>query len=551
MLTHLLIKNYALIESLEMEPSSGLNTITGETGAGKSIMLGAIGLLLGNRADTKVLYRDEDKCVIEGTFDLTAYKLKAVFEEEDVDYEDITVIRREISPAGKSRAFVNDTPVRLESLKALGTALMDVHSQHDTLALGEHSFQLKLVDAYAANDGLRQQYTTLYREYRKAKKALEALEAEAEEIRKEADYHQFLFDELHKAKLQADEQGELEEELKVLENAEEIKTALQQSIGLMEEPDQGINAFLHQALAAMKPLAGLGSLYAELHQRLDSVAIELRDWVKEAETAELDVEHDPDRLRFVQDRLSLIYKLQQKHSVDNVADLLAIYADLEGKVAKVANLDDDLETARAAATAAETQLTEAADKLTDSRTGVFSTICRELELLLAGLGMPDALLSIENRKVAPTPTGTDEISVLFSANKGIPAQELRQVASGGEFSRLMFAIKYVLADKMALPTMIFDEIDTGVSGEIALKMGAMMQTMARTHQVITISHLPQVAAKGDAHYFVYKDASAARTVSRIRRLAEDERTEAIARMIGGDQPSAHALESARELLAKP
>ena len=550
MLTHLTIKNYALIEHLSMEPAAGFNTITGETGAGKSIMLGAIGLLIGNRADTKALFDEEAKCVIEGTFQVGAYGLQALFEQEEIDYEAETVIRREITPAGKSRAFVNDTPVRLETLRELGSALMDVHSQHETLALSEHSFQLKLVDAYANNEGLRQGYLTAYKEYKKARKALDKLTAEADEIRKEADYHTFLFEELEQAKLQADEQPDLEEELKTLENAEEIKTALQQALALLEEPDQGINTLLHNATSAMKPLAGLGKVYHELHTRLDSVAIELRDWVKEAESAEDKVELDPERLQFVQDRLSLIYKLQQKHHVDSNAALLEIHADLEQKVAKVTNLDEDLRNAQAAAESTEAQMREQATALTESRTRVFSTICRELEVLLAGLGIPDALLSIENREVAPTPTGLDEISVLFSANKGVKAQELRQVASGGEFSRLMFAIKYVLADKTALPTMIFDEIDTGVSGEIAMKMGAMMQTMAKNHQVVTISHLPQVAAKGQKHYFVYKDASASRAVSKIKALEGENRIQAIAQMIGGENPSASAMESARELLGQ-
>ncbi|HAA15782.1 MAG TPA: DNA repair protein RecN [Cytophagales bacterium] len=548
MLTHLSIKNYALIEQLELEPSAQFNTITGETGAGKSIMLGAIGLLLGNRADTKSLYDESNKCVIEGTFEIEAYGLEALFEEEELDYEAKTVIRREITPAGKSRAFVNDTPVRLEGLRELGAALMDIHSQHDTLALGEHGFQLMLVDAYAANEELKATYRIAYQDFKKAQKALEQLQSEAAEIRKEADYHQFLFSELDQAQFQAEEQTELEAELKVLENAEEIKNGLQQSINFLEEPDQGISSLLHNALAAMKPLQNMGTVYNELHQRLDSVAIELRDWVKEAESADLEVELDPERLTLVQDRLSLIYKLQQKHGVDSVAGLLAIYTDLEAKVAKVTNLDDDLAKAAEEAELAEADMRKHAATLTESRTRVFSAICRELEVLLSGLGMPDALMSIENREVSPGPNGIDEISVLFSANKGIATQELKQVASGGEFSRLMFAIKYVLADKMALPTMIFDEIDTGVSGEIAKKMGSMMQAMAKGHQVITISHLPQVAAKGDAHFFVYKDTSAARTVSRIKMLEGWDRMQAIAQMIDGDNPSASALESAKELL---
>ncbi|MEL6534901.1 MAG: AAA family ATPase, partial [Bacteroidota bacterium] len=452
MLTQLSIKNYALIEQLELVPSAQFNTITGETGAGKSIMLGAIGLLLGNRADTKSLYDETNKCVIEGVFSIEAYGLQSLFEEEELDYEATTVIRREITPAGKSRAFVNDTPVRLEALRELGAALMDVHSQHDTLALGDHGFQLTLVDAYAENEELRATYHAAFQDYRKARKALEELQAEAAEIRKEADYHQFLFSELDQAQFQAGEQEELEAELKVLENAEEIKNGLQQSINLLEEPDQGIATLLHNALAAMKPLQELGDGYKELHQRLDSVAIELRDWVKEAESADLEVELDPERLTLVQDRLSLLYKLQQKHGVDTIAALLEIHADLEGKVAKVTNLDEDLENTAASAKATEEAMRKCAAALTESRTRVFSAICRELELLLAGLGIPDALMSIENKEVTPSASGVDEISVLFSANKGIAAQELRQVASGGEFSRLMFAIKYVLADKMALPT---------------------------------------------------------------------------------------------------
>lgn len=550
MLTHLSIKNYALIERLEMEPAKGFNTITGETGAGKSIMLGALGLLLGNRADTKSLFDSEAKCIIEGSFHIAPYGLTQLFEKEELDHEDLTVIRREITPAGKSRAFVNDTPVRLETLRELGAALMDIHSQHDTLALGENSFQLKLVDAYAQNEHLLNQYQVTFKTYQSAKKSLVQLQEEASSLKKEAEYNQYLFDELDKAKLVADEQVTLEEELKVLENAEEIKKAFQQALNLMEEPDQGISTMLHGVLGAIKPIGNLSPAYQEIFERLESTAIELADWVKEVEHTDEGVEHDPQRLNFLQDRLSLIYKLQQKHSLSSISELIVLYEELGVKVSKVANLDEELAQAKNAADLAEGTMREAAQALSESRTQVFSSICRELELLLAGLGIEDALLAIEQIKVAPNSTGTDEINVLFSANKGVQAQELKQVASGGEFSRLMFAIKYILADKMALPTMIFDEIDTGVSGEIAIKMGDMMKTMAEKHQVITISHLPQVAAKGNKHYFVYKDTSSHRTISRIKSLSGEERTVAIAQMISGENPTTTALQSARELLAQ-
>ena len=548
MLTKLSIKNYALIAALEMHPAATLNIVTGETGAGKSIMLGAIGLLLGKRADTKVLFDDSKKCIIEGEFDISALALQDFFEEASLDYESLSIIRREISPNGKSRAFVNDTPVTLEILKRLGLLLMDVHSQHDNLLLGKQDFQLMLIDAYAQNQSALTAYQLTYRNFKKAQKALEELKATAQQLGKEADYNNFLLEELSKASLQENEQEQLEKEIQILEHAEEIKLQLNQALEVLQNAEISVVSGLQQAQSNFQQLGKYTDKYQELHERLSSAFIELNDIVGEAEREEGLVEYDPQQIEEVRNRLGLIYQLQQKHQVSSNADLISIQRELEEKSQQVQNLDDALANAEKALTKSEKELKTAATVLTKSRAKVFNEITEKIVVLLHDLGMPDATLQIASELVAPGPKGADEIQLLFSANKGIAPQALKDAASGGEFSRLMFCIKYVLAGKMALPTIIFDEIDTGISGEIALKLGEMMKNMAEKHQVLSISHLPQIAAKGDAHYFVYKDSSAAKTISKIRVLDKEARVEAIAKMIGGDSPSATAYESAKELM---
>lgn len=550
MLKHLVIKNYALIRALEISPASGLNVITGETGAGKSIMLGAIGLLMGHRADTKVLWNDEEKCIIDGVFDIRHYKLQRLFKSEDLDYDDETVLRREISPGGKSRAFINDTPVTLDVMKKIGGRLLDIHSQHETLLLANQDFQLSLIDAYAGNDRLRQAYEDTWDAFVKARKALDKLTREADSLREEADFVNFQLEELTSAELEDDtEQETLEAEQKVMDHAGEIKLKLQQATDILNGAEFASRATLGEARQQLQSIGAFGNTYETLYSRLDSLLIELDDIIAEAEKAGEDVEFDPERAEVVKERLSLLYRLQKKHRLNDVKELIALRDDLAEKAAVTSNLDGALAQAAKTFEAAQAALQAAASQLSASRSKTFNALTKKLETLLKELGIANASLAIDHQTVPPTASGTDEVNILFSANKGIAPQPLARVASGGEFSRVMFALKYVMAERTSLPTLILDEIDTGVSGEIALKLGKLMQTMAAHHQLITITHLPQVAAQGGMHYFAYKDHSADKTASNIRMLTKQERIEEIAQMIGGANPSKIALQGARELLA--
>lgn len=549
MLKHLTIRNYALIKHLEMEPSANLNVITGETGAGKSIMLGAIGLLMGNRADTKVLWDENEKCVTEGTFQLKNEILKSVFIEEDLDYDTTTVIRREISPGGKSRAFINDTPVTLEVMKRIGNLLMDIHSQHETLQLGQQTFQLKLVDAYAENRNLLEAYTNKWTIFLKAKKALETLSSEAETLRQESDYIRFQLDELQKANLEEAEQDSLESELKIMEHAGEIKTRFLQILELVNNSQYASLNSLSEARSHLQVVSSFSSRYEELYKRLDSVVIELADVANEIEREGDAVEFDPERSESIKERLSSLYRLLKKHRVQNVKELIAIQESLQQKDTITANLDEALLAAKKNFEDSQKLVNAAALKLSESRKKSFPSLCKQISKLLHELGMPNAIFEIDFRTTEPSPSGIDRIEIIFSANKGIAPRPLAQVASGGEFSRVMFCIKYVMAAKTAMPTLVLDEIDSGISGEVAIKLGSLMKGMSHAHQIISISHLPQIAAKGDTHYFVYKDNSAAKTVSSIKRLSDPERIQEIAKMIGGAKPSKVALENAQELLA--
>jgi DNA repair protein RecN (Recombination protein N) len=551
MLINLFIKNYALIRELEMQPDPELSIITGETGAGKSIMLGAIGLLLGNRADTRVLYDEGEKCVIEGTFDVPDHdSLAHVFEEEELDYDRTNIIRREISPSGKSRAFVNDTPVTLDTLRKIGNLLVDVHSQHDTLQLGSIEYQLYIIDTYAQNQVLQEDYRQSYKKYKKFQHTYEDLMVNADSLRKELDYNKFLLDELTEADLTANEEQELlEDQLKMLENAEEIKIKLNTAIDVLANSEYAINTSLRQVVGILNQLSNLSGKYSILRERVESTLIELKDVAAELETEEGNIEFDPERINQIQERLSMIYRLQKKHNVETIQELLTIQEVLEQKVGKVLNFDEAIADAKKKMDKSFEELMKIAEKLSASRTKVIPSIERELMELLKDVGMPNATISILHDVAKPIPSGIDMVSLRFSANKGMKPQELKSVASGGEFSRLMLCVKYLLADKTSLPTIIFDEIDTGISGEVAIKVGRMIKRMAQAkHQVLAISHLHQIAAKGNVHYFVYKDNSSEKTVSKIKKLTEAERINEIAKMIGGENPSESALKNARELL---
>lgn len=548
MIKSLQIKNYALIEALEMSPSEKLNIITGETGAGKSIMLGAVGLLLGNRADTKVLLDKEQKCIVEGVFDLAQYKLKSIFEEEDLDYENESVIRREITSNGKSRSFVNDTPTTLTALKRIGERLMDVHSQHESLSLGDNKYQLKVLDAFAGHHELVSTYEKDFGIFSEAQKSFKDLSELAKKGAEDLDYKQFLLEELNQVELDHLDQEALEKELEVLENAEEIKLKLSQSIHLMDESEVAILQQLKEVKQALATIADFSKELEQLSDRIESSSIELQDIFNEIQISQDRIEHDPERIHQLKEQIDLLFRLQKKHNVQTVTELIELRDSLSASLSKIDNLDDEIEKAKKTLEKAEKTLLKSGGKLSESRKLFALNFSDEIEKIIKNIGIENGTVEIQINTSDPSPSGLDQVDMLFSANKGIKPQELKEVASGGEFSRLIFAIKYLIADKTALPTIIFDEIDTGVSGQVALQMIQMMKEMAKNHQVISISHLPQFAAGGDAHYFVYKDHSSARSVSKIKKLENEDRIIEIAKMIGGENPATAAVESAKELL---
>ncbi len=548
MLTSLFIKNYALIKSLEMYPDQGLNMITGETGAGKSIMLGAVGLLLGKRADVKVLLNGDEKCSIEGEFNITEYKLQELFESNDLDYEDATIIRREINPKGKSRAFINDVPVTLEVLKSICIKLLDIHSQHESIAIGNKSVQLDVIDAYCQSNALKSIYTDTFKLYKKLEAVLEKLYSKSEKESKESDYNTFLLNELVEINLSDGEQEELEEELRLLENAEDIKHKLSQIINEIQDGELPMSDMLGEH---SRILIGVSKFSGELEQlstRFNSVYEELKDIVSELDGIQQSVEHNPERLLEVNERIGLIYQLQQKHHVNSIAELLAVQQKLETIALDSDSLEEQIIQVKKNFEATEKSLVQHAEKLSECRRLLLDDFSDKLNKLLQYVGIPEGHVELAYKRIEPSNTGIDEIELLFSANKGVKPEPVKQVASGGEFSRLMFCIKYLLADKTAMPTIIFDEIDTGVSGEIAIKMAKMMKKMSENHQLIAISHLPQVAAKGDAHYFVYKNNESDKSESLIKKLEGRDRINSIAKMIGGDNPSEAAVQNAVELI---
>lgn len=548
MLKSLSISNYALIDELQMQPSSALSMITGETGAGKSIMLGAVGLLLGKRADTKVLLHEDKKCIIEGIFEIGNYGLNAFFEAQELDFDHQCIIRREISPSGKSRSFINDTPVLLDVLKELGVKLMDVHSQHDTLQLADGNYQLGLVDAFAQSSGELESYKKAFQHYRSIKKAFEKLQKEAADLQKEADFNQFLLDELSVLTLQKGEQEELESSQEILENAEDIKLRINEMLNLFHEDQVGLIQGLGQVQQGLQSLARLAHKFSGIQERFQEAYIEMKDLAETLADEESKVEIDFEKLEEIRERLSKIYQLQKKHGVNSVEELIRIESELADKVFQFQNLDENLAEAEKKLKLSEKEMLDAGRLLSEKRKSCFKAFESSLQGLLADLGMENAQIQIEQKSIPPSVSGLDEIELLFTANKGSQPQVLKKVASGGEFSRLLFGIKYLMADKMALPTLIFDEIDTGISGEVALQMVRMMKEISKKHQVICITHLPQVAAKGDRHYFVFKDNQSERTVSKIKLLDDSERVEELAKMIAGSNPSSSAVESARELL---
>jgi DNA repair protein RecN (Recombination protein N) len=548
MLSHLVIKNYALIQNLEIDLSTKLNVITGETGAGKSIMLGALGLLLGNRADTKVLLNENEKCITEGTFEIGDYKLKSTFENLELDYSATTILRREIAPGGKSRAFINDTPVTLDVLKSIGSRLMDIHSQHETLELGKRQFQLSLIDTFAQNHVLRSEYETAWKDFKTKEAAYQYLISESQKLRQESDYVNFQLKELEAASFQGNEQETLERDVKVGEHAEEIKGKLVQLIGLLKESDFSVLTALNEARGILNSLTSYSSKYQNLFNRLETVRLELDDIASEADQLGENVEFNPEQVAQSKERLDTLYRLMKKHQAATIKELLDIQENFSRLASKTENLDQSIAQAEKEMKEAEQSVRKIATKLSKTRQESFEPISKQLIKYLKALGIPQAAIEITHQAIAPGATGIDQIEINFSANKGIAPRPLAEVASGGEFSRLMFSIKYIMAEKTALPTLILDEIDSGVSGEIALSLGKMMKQMAVKHQLISISHLPQIAAKADEHFMVYKDLKSLKAASLIRKLDANGRVEEIAKMIGGANPSAIARENARELI---
>jgi DNA repair protein RecN (Recombination protein N) len=549
MIKRLHIRNYAIIEYLDIDFAKGLTIITGETGAGKSILLGALGLIMGDRADTKSLYNQEEKCIIEGIFDLGAHDLRDFFAENDLDYETEVVVRRELTPSGKSRAFVNDSPVTLKVLQDLSAELIDLHQQFDTLDIHNLSFQLRMIDALAGNKELLLQYRNIYREYSASQRRLSELLNRNEQSTKEMDFIQFQLEEFNKAELVSGEQEAWEEELTRLSHAEDIKRTLGMAFDILTENEQSIVGQMQSLSVALATIGKYAPNLGEYSDRFANMIFELREMSNDFEKVADQTDYDPERIQEVQQRLDLIYRLLKKHTVASVDELLAIQANLEQQLAGFADLGNEIGALRDKIKAQEEQLYRWADELSDRRQAVIPGYEQKVVDMLTQLAMPYAQLKIENRKLEHlSPTGLDEVQFLFAANRGSRLQQIKDVASGGELSRLALVTKSLVASAIPLPTLIFDEIDSGISGDVALKMGNILRNLSNEHQVVTITHSPQVASKADRHYFVFKVDKPDRTITNVRLLSDDDRVRAIAVMLSQSPPSESALVNARELL---
>jgi DNA repair protein RecN (Recombination protein N) len=549
MLKQLHIQNYALIDSVNLSLSEGLSVITGETGAGKSILLGAIALLMGARADSKSLYDPDKKCIIEGTFALSNYPhIRHLFEEEGLDFEDPCIIRREINPQGKSRTFVNDSPVTLDSLRKIGQELIDVHSQQDTWWMSHPDFSLELIDSFAQNQSLKVSYTSAFQTFLSAQEQVDALVKQAASGMQGLDFMQFQFQELESAQLQTDEYEALEIAVEKGENAEQIHEKLAGLANLLSLDELSIGQQMRLALQHTQALSKWDPAYEAWKTRLDSIWIELKDLSNELEREAEDFQSDPASLMRQQQRLDLLNRLLQKYQVADITALIDMRNQLDDQIARFSNMDEAIATAKATLAMSQAAAEKAAQALSESRNKVLDSIVAQLTESLAALGIPNATLAWENTQREMRASGIDKIQLLFSANKGLLPKPFKQVASGGELSRLMLSIKHLLAQKRALPTLILDEIDTGVSGEIAIKIGQMLTQMSHGHQLIAITHLPQIAAAGIAHWYVYKDHAGEKTVSSLRELKGEERVDEIAKMIGGQQGYVELKDNVRKLI---
>ncbi len=550
MIKSLHIQNYALIDALDIEFPGGLTIITGETGAGKSILLGALGLIMGDRADTKALFDNSRKCVIEGRFAIASYQLQNYFEEHDLDYEDELIIRREITPSGKSRAFVNDTPANLSILQALSAALVDLHQQFDTLDIHQMGFQLRLLDALADNKKRLAKYQRDYKKYTQKRQRLQRLQTQNAGAAKEMEFLQFQLTEFQEAELQAGEQAGIETELQALNNAEDTKRITSEAFQFLAENDPSIVGQLQVLSQSLAGSSAVDPQVKALYDRLQGVIVELEDVGNELERHAEQTEYDPERIEILQQRIDLIYRLQNKHQVGSVEELLTLQANLEQQLSSFQNMDQEIEQLEREVEAIRAELWERALVLRKHRIRVAPGFADRVAKQLADLAMPAARLQVDFQEMgALTATGIDEIQFLFSANKGSSPKPIKNVASGGELSRLTLVTKSLVASAMALPTLIFDEIDSGVSGDVALKMGRILRELSGHHQVVVITHSPQIAAQADEHLFVYKkETDDDRTATRLRVLDQDQRIRAIATMLSQSPPSDSALENARELM---
>ena len=549
MIKKLLIQNYALIEALELEFPSGLTIITGETGAGKSILLGALGLIMGNRADSRSLFDENKKCVVEAYFSIEKYGLASFFENNEIDYEDDLIIRRELTPAGKSRSFINDTPVNLKTLQDLSAELIDLHQQFDTSDIHDQNFQLKMVDALADNAHLLTKYRKEFREYAALKKQRDEIISMSQASQREIEFLNFQWDELDKANLQLGEEDSLEEELTRLTHAEDIKRILGTTFSQLEESETSILTQLSDIAQSLSQVRRFDEVVGRLYERLATSQIELRELSRDIENRYEAIEYDPDRLKTVQERLDMLNRLLNKHQVANVGDLIKFRAQLASRLESFANRNMDIAAIEARISHLQNQLEQVAGVLNERRIAVIPTFEEKIHQRLSLLALENARLEVHCQSVEDLgPNGKDSVFFLFAANRGSRMLPIKDVASGGELSRLALVIKSLVASAIPLPTLIFDEIDAGISGDVALKMGNILRTLSNEHQVITITHSPQVAAKADTHYFVYKEEMPERTLTCVKSLDKEGRIFSIASMLSQNPPSAFAIENAKELL---
>lgn len=549
MIQRLLIRNYAIIESLDIEFAEGLTIITGETGAGKSIVLGALGLILGNRTDTKILYKQSEKCIIEGHFDISGYDLKYFFDDHEIDFDTDAVVRRELTPQGKTRAFINDTPVNLGILRDFTSKLVDLHQQFDTLEIHDTSFQLQMIDALAENKHPLSTYRDAFRKYQTDKRRLAQLKEKSDNASREIAFLNFQLEEFNKAELIADEQDRHEAQLTQLNNAENIKRTLSAAYRALSEAENAVVGQLRAISLAVSNVKKYHPSVSPLHERLESVIFDLQDVADELDNVAENTEYDAEKIQELQARLDVIYKLEKKHNVQTVAQLIEIQDNFQQQLKGFGDLSAEIETLEAVIAIQEKDLHEQAQRLSERRKGVTEKFESEVYDMLKTLSMENAQL-----KVGVTPlaelgaNGMDNVQFLFAANRGSRLMPIKDVASGGELSRLALCTKSLVASSIPLPTLIFDEIDSGVSGDVALKMGNILQNLASHHQVVVITHSPQVAAKAHKHYFVYKTLRDDRTYTSVRPLNLEERIRSIAVMLSQNPPSNSAIENAKELI---